>query len=294
MIYYFLPDPGIFGGVKVGYQFAELLNSLGLRAVVASPAGKSPQWFRSSAAVLDEQEVLRNLFPSDWALFSLQTDYERLKNTPARLAFHCQGTNPMHAPTFRDLEVLIMTCWDQATQYVKEHFSRDPVEVGISVSDCFYFNGDLKHGNTVACMTRRGKDIIMACEDACPQLHFLKIDNMGEYAVSSIMKKTEIFIATAEKEWFGLPALEAMASGCVVLSVPVLGGMDFLRDGENCIIAEAGKMPDRLKWISHPKQAELRAKLRHNAVATAYGYRLSFQRKLLKGLLENRLKELIL
>ncbi|MYE12961.1 MAG: glycosyltransferase [Gammaproteobacteria bacterium] len=39
-------------------------------------------------------------------------------------------------------------------------------------------------------------------------------------------------------EGFYLPALEAMASGCVVVTVDAVGNRGFCRDGENCIVAE--------------------------------------------------------
>lgn len=39
-------------------------------------------------------------------------------------------------------------------------------------------------------------------------------------------------------EGFYLPALEAMASGCVVVTLDAVGNRGFCRDGENCIVAE--------------------------------------------------------
>ena len=39
-------------------------------------------------------------------------------------------------------------------------------------------------------------------------------------------------------EGFYLPALEAMASGCIVVTLDAVGNRSFCRDGENCIVAE--------------------------------------------------------
>ena len=64
-----------------------------------------------------------------------------------------------------------------------------------------------------------------------------------------------------------------MAAGCLVLSVPVLGGMDYLRDGDNCLVADPGEMPERLRWIAAPENARLRERIRHRARATAGPYR---------------------
>jgi glycosyltransferase involved in cell wall biosynthesis len=138
-------------------------------------------------------------------------------------------------------------------------------------------------------MPRRGKEIIQKCVETCRDLHFLMIDNMNEYEVSTVMKAAEYFIATAQDEWFGLPALEAMAAGCVVLSVPVLGGMDYLSDGENSIVVRPEEMPHQLLRMSKDENVQKRARLRQKAVATAYRYRLSLQRALLKKLLHDEL-----
>lgn len=290
VIYYFLPDPQIYGGIKVGYQFTELLNGFGISAVVASPGGKAPQWFQCSAPVASEETVLRNLTASDIVIFSLPYDYERLRQTPAHLVFHCQGTNPLHAPTFKDPHATILTCWNQATEYVKRHYAREPIDVGISISDCFFYAGELKYADVVAFMPRRGIELAETCMEACPGLNFFAIDKMHEKDTAMIMKGAEFFVATAENEWFGLPALEAMAAGCVVVSVPVLGGMDYLRDGENCVITEKEEMPERLRWIARPDNGMFRAKLRHHAIATAMHYRLSLQKRRLEGLLHSQLK----
>lgn len=289
MIYYFLPVRGIYGGIKVGYQFTALLNSLGFRAVTVSPDGTAPQWFNLSVAVVAERDVLDGIKRSDSIIFSLPHDYERLKKTPAKLIFHYQETDPLIHPILRDMDVIILTCWDQATQYVREEFSREPVEVGIAISDCFYICGEKKHEQTVAFMPRRGGEIIQSCRATCCALDFQPIDGLHEEKVSRILKAASMFLATAKNEWFGLSALEAMAAGCLVLSVPVLGGMEYLRHGENCIIAEPDTMAECLQWLMKSNYASLRTQLRYNALHTAYRYRLSLQQRRLRHVLKNGL-----
>lgn len=292
MIYYFLPDPRIFGGIKVGYQFVQLLNDLRVPAVVASPQGKAPQWFSTSAAVLDEKEVLDQITKKDWIIFSLPYDYDRLKKTSVRIIFHCQGTNPIHDPTFRDSETLILTCWDQATRYVWDNYRREAVEVGIAISDCFYRSNPLTYHGMVSYMPRRGENTAATCIEENPDLFFQPIKGLNEVQVATIMQQSEYYLATSEGEWFGLPALEAMAAGCLVLTVPVLGGMDYLRDEDNCLVVEPETMPEKLSWIAAPEQMELRKQIRYRAMATAASYRLTLQKKQIAALLQNKLKGL--
>ena len=101
----------------------------------------------------------------------------------------------------------------------------------------------------------------------------MPIDAVPEREVARRLKGAGIFLVTAAGEEFALPALEAMAAGCVVVSVPVQGAMEFLHDGENCVVAEPDALAERLAWIAHPENATRRALLRQRAVATALAYR---------------------
>jgi glycosyltransferase involved in cell wall biosynthesis len=110
--------------------------------------------------------------------------------------------------------------------------------------------------------------------------------------VRRLLQRAGIFLATSVGEEFGLPALEAMAAGCVVVSVPVKGGLEFLRDGENCVVAEPARLAEALLAIAAPARASRRALLRHRAVATAARYRSSRQRERLRSLLGAELEVL--
>ncbi len=283
MIRYVLPSTGILGGVKVGYQFAELLGEVGACVTVASPGGRAAQWFASSVPVVDREETLARLGPRDEAIFSLPHDYEALAETGARLVFHCQGTDPRIDPILRDPAVTILTGWEQATRYVREGFGREPIEVGIAVSDVFFAHfPSLRREDRVAFMPRRGRGVARKCRRRTPALEHVAIDDRSEDEVARALAGASIFLATARQEWFGLPALEAMAAGCVVVSVPVVGGVEYLEPGENCVMAEAANLPDALERIAAPGAASERARLRTSARATAARYRRAMQRERLR------------
>lgn len=285
MIHYFLPSTGIYGGVKVGYQFAELLRQLGRPAVVASPAGEAAQWFRCSVPVVDRDEALARLGSADVAIFSLPHDHALLAATPARLVFHCQGTDPRIDPVLRDPSLRVLTCWRQATGYVRERSGRDPVEVGIAVSDVFHADGETAEEDRVAFMPRRGRSLARRVRRRSPGLAFVPIEGRSEIEVARELARASLFLATARGEWFGLPALEAMAAGCVVVSVPVLGGTEYLRAGENCAVADPEHLAETLWQLARPEAATERARMRAAALATAARYRRSAQRERLRRLL---------
>jgi glycosyltransferase involved in cell wall biosynthesis len=278
MNYYILPSIGIYGGVKVGFQFAELLSSLSIPIAVATLDGSAPQWFSASIAVANREETLARLRVSDVVLFSLPHDYPELKATGARLVFHCQGTDPLILPIIRDREVTLLTCWQQARSFVEKETGRRPIEVGISISDCFFYGGAPKVEAAVAYMPRRGADIAEEAIRGVAGLDFLAIQHATEAVVAAKMKRAGYFLATSEGEWFGLPALEAMAAGCVVVSVPTIGGSEFLRDGESALVAARDDLLRVIANISRAEARGRRAQLRAGAIAVAARYRRSLQR----------------
>jgi len=274
---YFLPGAGIYGGIKVGFQFADALAAAGVKVVMALPDGQAPQWFRSTAPVVDRAAALASLRPDDVAIFSLPQDHAELKATPARLVFHCQGTAPEIDPVLADPAVTVLTCWEQAAAHARAR-GRRPVDVGIAVSDCFFYDGTPKHRDEVSFMPRRGASIARDVALSAPWLSFTPIDGLHEDEAAAIMKRSRFHLATSVGEWFGLPALEAMAAGCIVLSVPVLGGREYLRDGVTCLTGEPGELPDMMRRMARPEAARLGDRLRTAAMAVACGYRQSRHR----------------
>jgi glycosyltransferase involved in cell wall biosynthesis len=95
---------------------------------------------------------------------------------------------------------------------------------------------------------------------------------MAESEVARVMKSCSIFLATAEHEWYGLPALEAMSAGCVVVSVPVLGGMEYLHNGINCRIAGLSDFTGVVNELLSQESTLLRFRLRQGAIATSKNY----------------------
>lgn len=290
MNYYFLPGVGIYGGIKVGFQFAQMLAELGAPIAVATPEGRAPDWFRASVPVTTQAAALAAAGPDDAILFSLPHDFVRLKTSPARLVFHCQGTDALIDPILIDPTVALLACWPQALDYIGERAGRPPIAVGIAISDCFRFDGRPKRAGDVAFMPRRGAAIAEAARLACPDLNFVAIDGAGEAQAAAIMKRSEYYLATAVAEGFGLPALEAMAAGCVVVSVPTVGGMLYLRDGDTAVIATAEAVPARLAALAQPEQAALRGRLRDGGLALARQFSRSHQLAHLRSLLDGELR----
>lgn len=278
MFYYFLPGAGIYGGIKVGYQWTELLNRLGCPGVVASPGGEAAVWFDSNVAVIPQDEALARLTPRDVVVFSLPHDHARLRGLDcAALVFHCQGTDPLIDPVLQDPRVTVLTCWPQARDYAEAFRPGAHADTGLSISDVFYYSGESKVFANVAVMPRRGAATIEAVKAALPRRRFVPIDGLTERETAAVMKRCGFFLATSPAEWFGLSALEAMAAGCIVLSVPLPCGPHYLRHGENGFIVAADRMAETLGGLLDAGETPALHAVRAAAVATAAGYRRAHQ-----------------
>lgn len=293
MIVYFLPSAGRFGGIKVGFQFAETLRSLGVPVVVATPTGDAPQWFRCAVPVVDRRKVMTSLTPDDVAIFSLPHDHEQLSATEARLVLHCQGTSPLLSEVVRDQRVTMLACWQQAHEWLERESGRTPIDVGIAISDCFRPDSSNRRAGRIAHMPRRGRANLVEEAASARGLELIAIDGDDEEVVAAKMRSAEVFVALAEDEWFGLPALEAMASGCVVLSVPVIGGMEYLVDGRNAIVRPVEQLMADLPSLMARERATERAALSTAALTTSTQFRRSVQGRRLRSALAGELGEVL-
>jgi glycosyltransferase involved in cell wall biosynthesis len=292
MNFYHLPGSGIYGGIKVGYQFAALLNELGVPCVVATPDGSAPTWFRTAAPTISHREMLARVRPEDNILFSYPPDYPELRSLGANLIVHTQGTDDRMDRIFADPVVTILTCWPYAHAYALRLTGRSSLDVGLPISDVFYYDGRAKRLGTVAYMPRRGREIADEVQRRNPSLEFIPIEGLSEGDTAAVMKSCEYYLATSVNEQFGLPAFEAMAAAAVVVSVPVVGGMDYLRHGENSLVVAPEVLADTLSDLARPEQAAKRARMRFAGQTTAMTFLPSRQREHVRMLLDGELSYL--
>jgi len=96
----------------------------------------------------------------------------------------------------------------------------------------------------------------------------VKPDNDQELA--RIYNKSHIFISTSWWEGFGLPALEAMACGCAVITSDSGGADEYALPGKNCLMYEPHNVDSLKKQIMILiNRPNLRRKLSNAGVATA-------------------------
>jgi glycosyltransferase involved in cell wall biosynthesis len=185
--------------------------------------------------------------------------------------------------------VWVLTCWKQATEYARAHGVRDPLETGISIAPCFAYTGEPKYEYAAAYMPRRGAKLCNTVRSMYSTLRYFAIEGMNEDEVARVMKHSSIYLATAEHEGFGLTALEAMSAGCVVVSVPVVGGMEYLNNGINCRVAGPQDFAAVVGELLQERSAVMRFRMRQAAVATARRYTIGRMMQRLSALFDGPL-----
>lgn len=97
--------------------------------------------------------------------------------------------------------------------------------------------------------------------------------NPKQRQIGDLLRKSDVFICASHYESFSLPVLEAMASGCAVLTTKNKGVVEYAEDGKNCIMFHMNN-PENMaeKIISVIENDILRKKIIFQGLKTASKY----------------------
>lgn len=232
------PRDQIAGGIRTTYRHAEMLREHGADALVFSPDGH-PTWFRSGARVHDDSRF--TFRPDDIVVVNEIVDDVSLNilRVPARKQMFCQnqfyvfGRN-LGLHDHAELGIEQVYC---SSESIREFFSSvygyPELDVVPYAIDPALFR-PVEKRLQIAFVPRKlpfeAGFIQTAFRKKFPawrSLPWVAIEGQSEQAAAETLAQSAIFLALGHRDSFGLPAVEAMSSGCVVVGFHGTGGLEF-------------------------------------------------------------------
>lgn len=241
------------GGVAVIYQHAALLARRGLRACVALPArppvdfygSEAPLWIHGGALAPEPGDI--------WVLpEGFQSYAQALRHSPVALLMFCQNQyylpfGPDARTGFAEFGVDgVLASSEAVRSFFEEVYGlRDVPLIPCAVDTEVYRSAAVKK-QQVAFMPRKLGDEVGFLQATLRRLHprhadvpWVAIQGLSRKEAAAALAQSSVFLSLSHRESFGLPPLEAMASGCLVAGFHGDGGREYM-NADNGWWAETG------------------------------------------------------
>jgi len=246
------------GGVIVQAAHVASLRRAGFDAKIASThEGGLPSWVDQEAIFENSKQLA--IRPDDILVMhdSLPRHvFDRFLSMPVRHVFFCQnhyflgGTLQPHE-RLSDFPIDAFLCVSEpiAAHLRDVHGVADPVVIRPAIRPVI---GQADEKKIQVCYMPRKRmiecgSVIYGFQYLYPQIAgtpFVSIHNRHPNDVAAIMAESAVFLSLSRNEGLGLPPLEAMAAGCVVVGYHGGGGLDYATPANGRWYDEA--MPDNL------------------------------------------------
>ena len=238
-VYYLCPDHGEpSGGIRVIYRHVDLLNEAGVpAAVLHHRRGFTVDWFEHSTRVLAAPDVRLSaadllVVPEIYGPF-----LERLPREPTLIGFNqnayltFQHLRDGRVPAY-DRFAAVLTVSPDNAEYLRFAFpGLEVAVVGNAIdTDRFRPAPDLPPRRLALLPGKRpqeAEELLRLLGERLAGWEVARIEGASEQEVAATLRTAPIFVALGRREGFGLPAAEAMASGCFVVGFPGFGGRDL-------------------------------------------------------------------
>ncbi|GIH10158.1 hypothetical protein Rhe02_82250 [Rhizocola hellebori] len=249
VVYYLTPDQSSpRGGVRMLYRHVDQLNAAGIdAAVLHSEEGFRCTWFANNTRTVSAPKL--TLSPDDVLVvpefYLLGPDL--LPAEPRKIVFN-QGAyhtfdhvpfaqTPPGAPytTLENL-VTLLTVSEDSAALLRFTFPDIPVHRARAVLDHQVFHppgSETRRARRIAFVPRRRRQErehllhILRSRGVLEGWELIPIEGYTEAQTAELMRSCPIFLSFSEREGFGLPPAEAMASGCYAIGFTGMGGRDY-------------------------------------------------------------------
>lgn len=232
------PRDQIAGGIRTTYRHAELLRQDGIDAVVFSPDGH-PTWFRSAARVEQgagfifraDDVIVVNEIVNDVTLNFLRVPGE--KQMFCQNQFYVFGRH-LDLRDHAELGISQVYCSSVSIRdFFQSVYGTGALDIVPYAIDPALFHPAEKQLQ-IAFVPRKlpfeAGFIQTAFRKKFPawrSVPWVAIEGMSEEQAAEILSRSAVFLALGHRDSFGLPAVEAMSSGCLVVGFHGTGGLEF-------------------------------------------------------------------
>ena len=241
IIYFCIPFDFPSGGVAVIYKHVEILSRRGFNAFLALPRLPAVDFYNSNPPLIIHNWNMR-FEKGDICVIpeGFRNYMEDLKAYSVRKVMFCQ--NHYLLPFSGDFSIgaseypvdNIVVSAESIRNFMTEVYGLSNVPViPCSVDTDVFYGG--KKIRQVAFMPRKLKAEAAFIEAAFKRKYreyshipWVAIDGQPQAEVARIMRSSEVFLSLSSKDSFGLPPLEAMASGCLVAGFHGDGGREYM------------------------------------------------------------------
>ena len=251
LIIHVLPENAdVCGGIKVHYQLAQLEKSLGHSPVIAYPlVEEEPRWFSHSCKVLSWKDafLMAKAHEDECVVIGRESPSEILPWPAKYKVCYVQGESLMAgSPSdFKDLTMWYSSKWN-LSQCTSRGYREGPLVYPFVDPRVFHPGVGEKfrrqHLSVLVQLRKNGKLRWLEMtqhlkKDLLAGLNPVFLSGVSEKEFAQHLRQADILFAHSFPEGFGLPSLEALYSGTLVVGYTGGGGTDFLVDHVNCFLA---------------------------------------------------------
>jgi hypothetical protein len=235
------------GGVRKFYRCVDTLNAAGLSAsILHAPRGFRCSWFQNTTRVVSAEEITlgpRDIFVVPEVFGQSICDLPRNtrqvifnQNVYLTLKSLEDGSDNAAPYTNNPELVMVLVVSQDNADVLKRTFPETPVRrLRLGIDSSLYHPPQASKQRRLVYMPRKRR------EDAAAVLAQLKlrgvlngwdvvaIDGRSEAETAELLRTARLFLSFSFQEGFGLPPLEALASGCIVVGYHGLGGREYFQ-----------------------------------------------------------------
>ncbi len=245
IIFFLAPFTVPFGGVAVILMHVATLNAHGIDAWIALPELPDINFYEWDVPKIIYGETL-NVSAKDICVFpeGLLGYLNTLRGTPAKRIMFCQ--NQYYLPFssraergFSEFELdSVVVSSLTIKSCLEDLYGLTDISVIPCAVDASNYTRTTAKVRQIAFMPRKlgaeAKFIHAAFVRMYPEysdIPWIAIHQMTRREAAKVLSESAIFLSLSDKESFGLPPLEAMASGCVVAGFHGDGGREYMNEG---------------------------------------------------------------